>query len=77
LAIGFSTLYAYQEYTEPYPFMRIYKYFFDSFNGWAQRQRRDWRDATTIIEMFLARRMFLAAQPLSAACPAYFAGEPV
>jgi hypothetical protein len=32
----------------------------------AQRQRRDWRDATTIIEMFLARRMFSAAQPLPA-----------
>jgi hypothetical protein len=34
LAIGFSTRYAYQEYTEPYPFTRIFLYFFDSFNGW-------------------------------------------
>jgi hypothetical protein len=55
LAIGFSTLFACQEYTEPYPFTRISIYFFDSFNGLAQRQRRDWRGAFSIIAQFLAK----------------------
>jgi hypothetical protein len=31
LAIGFSTLYAYQEYTEPYPFTRILYILFRQF----------------------------------------------